>query len=67
MLPAGGGGGAVSVNLCGTAPGQLPITAGHGSIRPERQILQQGSPPAHPTQHSLAGLSKQNQNPNYSD
>ena len=49
-----------------TAPSQLPITAGHGSIPPERQILQQG-PPTLRTQHSSAGLSKQNRNPNYSD
>lgn len=63
---AGGWGGRASVNLRSTAPSQLPITAGHGSIPPERQILQQG-PPTLRTQHSSAGLSKQNRNPNYSD
>lgn len=64
--PVGAGGVGASVNLRSTAPSQLPITAGHGSIPPERQILQQG-PPTLRTQHSSAGLSKQNRNPNYSD
>ena len=61
VRPARGVGGSAS-EVARHCPQPLPITAGHGSIRPERQILQQGSPTP-TTQHSLAPQLQRLENP----